>query len=138
MDPLNAIASIAASGMRAQAERLRVVSENVANADSTGGSPGADPYRRKTISFGQMVAGAGGGSDVGVRVTDIGHDMTAFAVKYDPGNPAADARGFVKMPNVNPIIEMADMREASRSYEANVNMLSEGRKMEQQMIDLLK
>ncbi len=148
MDPLNAIASIAASGMRAQAERLRVVSENVANADSTGGSPGADPYRRKTISFGQMVAGAGGGSDggggagggsdVGVRVTDIGHDMTAFAVKYDPGNPASDARGFVKMPNVNPIIEMADMREASRSYEANVNMLSEGRKMEQQMIDLLK
>ncbi len=144
MDPLNAIASIAASGMRAQAERLRVVSENVANADSTGGSPGADPYRRKTISFGEMVAGAGGGSDgggggdVGVRVTDIGHDMTAFAVKYDPGNPAADARGFVKMPNVNPIIEMADMREASRSYEANVNMLSEGRKMEQQTIDLLK
>ena len=146
MDPLNAIASIAASGMRAQAERLRVVSENVANADSTGGSPGADPYRRKTISFGEMVAGAGGGSgsdgggggDVGVRVTDIGHDMTDFVVKYDPGNPAADARGFVKMPNVNPIIEMADMREASRSYEANVNMLSEGRKMEQQTIDLLK
>ena len=148
MDPLNAIASIAASGMRAQAERLRVVSENVANADSTGGSPGADPYRRKTISFGEMVAGAGGGrdggsdggggGDVGVRVTDIGHDMTAFAVKYDPGNPAADGRGFVKMPNVNPIIEMADMREASRSYEANVNMLSEGRKMEQQTIDLLK
>ena len=147
MDPLNAIASIAASGMRAQAERLRVVSENVANADSTGSTPGADPYRRKTISFGEMVAGGAGtgigmggaaGADVGVRVTDIGRDMTDFVMKYDPGNPAADARGFVKMPNVNPIIEMADMREAARSYEANVNMLSEGRKMEQQMIDLLK
>lgn len=136
MDTLNAITSIAASGMRAQAERLRVVSENVANADSTGNAPGADPYRRKTISFGEMVSAAG--TDVGVKVTNVGHDMGNFTLKYDPGNPAANTEGFVKMPNVNPIIEMSDMREASRSYEANVNMLSEGRKMEQTMIDLLK
>jgi flagellar basal-body rod protein FlgC len=136
MDILNAIASIAASGMRAQGERLRVVSENVANADSTGKTPGSDPYRRKTISFGQMVTDSG--DDTGVKVTGIGHDMSGFQMKYDPGNPAADTQGYVKMPNVNPILEMANMREASRSYQANVNMLEAGRKMEQQMIDLLK
>ncbi len=136
MDPLKAIASIAATGMRAQAERLRVVSENVANADSTGKTPGSDPYRRKTISFGEMVNA--NGADVGVQVSSVDHDMTDFTVKYDPGNPAANAQGFVKLPNVNPIIEMSDMREASRTYQANVNMLTEGRKMEQQMIDLLK
>ncbi|WP_127903302.1 flagellar basal body rod protein FlgC [Solirhodobacter olei] len=136
MDPLTAIGSIAASGMKAQGERLRVVSENVANADSTGTTPGSDPYRRKTISFGQMVTDSGG--DVGVKVTDVGQDMSNFRLKYDPGNPAADSSGYVKMPNVNPIIEMANMREASRSYQANVNMLEAGQKMEQQMIDLLK
>ncbi|MFC2970530.1 flagellar basal body rod protein FlgC [Acidimangrovimonas pyrenivorans] len=136
MDPLKAISAIAASGMRAQAERLRIVSENVANADSTGNSPGADPYRRKTISFGQMVDQATGAEMV--KVTDIGRDQSDFELKYDPGNPAANADGFVKMPNVNPIIEMSNMREASRSYEANINMLDTGRKMQLQMIDLLK
>ncbi|TMV67407.1 flagellar basal body rod protein FlgC [Thioclava sp. BHET1] len=135
MDPLNSVATIAASGMRAQAERLRVVSENVANADSTGSSPGSDPYRRKTISFGEMVEDNG---DTGVKVTEVGHDQSDFVLKYDPGNPAANSEGFVKMPNVNPIIEMSNMREASRSYQANINMLDTGLKMQQQMIDLLK
>ena len=136
MDPLQSVTVIAASGMRAQSERLRVVSENVANADSTGNAPGADPYRRKTISFGEMVDDATGAAMV--KVTEVGRDMTDFETKYDPGNPAANADGFVKMPNVNPIIEMSNLREASRSYEANINMLDTGRKMQLQMIDLLK
>lgn len=136
MDTLKSIASIAASGMRAQAERLRVVSENVANADSTGATPGSDPYRRKTVTFGTMVDQATGASEV--KVTDIGQDQSDFRVRYDPASPAADAKGYVKLPNVNPILEMSNMREASRSYEANINMLDTGRKMEQQIIDLLK
>ncbi len=136
MDPLQSIARIAASGMRAQGERLRVISENVANADSTGATPGSDPYRRKTITFGSMVDQATG-ADM-VKVTDVGRDMSQFTLKYDPGNPAANGQGFVKMPNVNPIIEMSNMREASRSYEANINMLADSRKMENQTIDLLK
>lgn len=136
MDTLKSIASIAASGMRAQSERLRVVSENVANADSTGTTPGADPYRRKTVSFGTMVDQATGASEV--QVTDVGRDPSAFRVRYDPASPAANAQGYVKLPNVNPILEMSNMREASRSYEANINMLETGRKMEQQILDLLK
>lgn len=136
MDSLKSIANIAASGMRAQGERLRIVAENVANADSTGSTPGADPYRRKTISFGTMVDQSSGASEV--EVTDIGQDQTAFRMRFDPANPAADAQGYVKMPNVNPILEMSNMREASRSYEANINMLESGRKMEQQIVDLLK
>ncbi|WP_102224500.1 flagellar basal body rod protein FlgC [Acidimangrovimonas sediminis] len=136
MDVLKSIASIAASGMRAQGERLKIVSENVANAESTGTTPGADPYRRKTVSFGTMVDQQTG--DAEVRVTEIGQDRSDFRVRYDPASPAADAQGYVKLPNVNPILEMSNMREASRSYEANINMLETGRKMEEQIVDLLK
>ncbi|PFG61908.1 flagellar basal-body rod protein FlgC [Thioclava sp. ES.031] len=136
MDPLKSIGAIAASGLRAQGERLKVVSENVANADSTGSTPGADPYRRKTISFGEMVDDASGASMV--DVTEVGRDTSDFVLKYDPAHPAANADGFVKIPNVNPIIEMSNMREAARSYEANLNMLETGRQMRREMIDLLK
>ncbi|KFE35671.1 flagellar basal body rod protein FlgC [Thioclava atlantica] len=136
MDPLKSIGEIAASGLRAQGERLKVVSENVANADSTGSTPGADPYRRKTISFGEMVDDATGATMV--DVAEIGRDTSDFVLKYDPSHPAANAEGFVKMPNVNPIIEMSNMREAARSYEANLNMLETGRQMRREMIDLLK
>ena len=136
MDPLKSVAAIAASGMTAQAERLRVVSENMANANSTGTTPGADPYRRKTISFGEMMGGEG---DVSmVEVTRIGRDMSDFTLVHDPAHPAADADGFVKRPNVNSIMELSNMREASRSYEANMNMFEAGRRMRSQMIDLLK
>ncbi|MEI4471998.1 flagellar basal body rod protein FlgC [Frigidibacter sp. MR17.24] len=135
MDPLSSIGKIASSGLRAQSERLRVVAENVANADSTGDAPGADPYRRKTISFEEMVNDATGDSEV--DVSEIGRDRTEFTLTYDPAHPAANAEGYVKMPNVNPLMEMGDMREASRSYEANLNMMETARQMRQQIIDLL-
>ncbi|WP_341212442.1 flagellar basal body rod protein FlgC [uncultured Limimaricola sp.] len=136
MDPLSSISAIAASGMRAQGERLKVVSENVANADSTGNTPGADPYRRKTLSFEEMVDRDMGASMV--KVEQIGRDKTPFTLVHDPAHPAADAKGMVKMPNVNPILEMGNMREASRSYEANMNMFEAGRDMRTQMLDLLR
>ena len=136
MDPLSSISAIAASGMRAQGERLKVVSENVANADSTGNTPGADPYRRKTLAFEELVDRALGASMV--KVEQIGRDKTPFKLVHDPAHPAADDKGMVKMPNVNPILEMSNMREASRSYEANMNMFEAGRDMRSQMIDLLR
>lgn len=136
MDPLSSISVIAASGMRAQGERLKVVSENVANADSTGNTPGADPYRRKTLSFEEMVDREMGASIV--KVEQIGRDKTPFTLVHDPAHPAADAKGMVKKPNVNPILEMSNMREASRSYEANMNMFEAGRDMRTQMLDLLR
>ena len=136
MDPLKSISSIAASGMMAQGERLKIVSENVANADSRGTSPGEDPYRRKTISFAEVLDRETGASRV--EVSDIGRDDSPFTLVHDPSHPAADENGFVKTPNVNPLLEMANMREASRSYEANMNMFEAGRRMRSQMIDLLK
>lgn len=136
MDPLKSISQIAASGMHVQSARLQVVAENVANADSTGGSPGADPYRRKTISFEEALDRESGLTMV--EVGDIGRDQTPFTLRHDPSHPAADENGFVKMPNVSPILEMANMREASRSYEANMNLYEAGRRMRSQMIDLLK
>ncbi|GAD56069.1 flagellar basal body rod protein FlgC [Limimaricola cinnabarinus] len=136
MDPLSSISAIAASGMRAQGERLKVVSENVANADSTGNTPGADAYRRKTLAFEELVDREMGASMV--KVEEIGRDKTPFALVHDPAHPAADAKGMVKMPNVNPILEMSNMREASRSYEANMNMFEAGRDMRTQMLDLLR
>ena len=136
MDNLSAIAKIAASGMTAQTTRLRVVSENVANADSTGTTPGADPYRRKTISFTEMLDRETGAT--GVKVDDVRRDRSDFVLDYDPSHPAADAKGYVKRPNVDPILEMANMREASRSYEANMNLFEAGRRMRGQILDLLK
>jgi len=136
MDPLQSIAKIAASGMTAQTARLRVISENVANAASTGTTPGADPFRRKTISFSELIDSSTGGSLV--EIDDIGRDQSPFRRDYDPSHPAADETGYVKRPNVDPIIEMANMREASRNYEANMNMFESGRRMRSQMLDLLK
>jgi flagellar basal-body rod protein FlgC len=136
MDPLRSILQTSASGMHAQGRRLEVISENIANADSTGNTPGADPYRRKTVSFGEMVDRHTGANMV--KVDRVGRDMSDFNLDYDPSHPAANAQGYVKTPNVNTLIEMSDMREASRSYEANMNMLDTGRRMRAQTIDLLK
>tara|TARA_R110002049_G_scaffold29972_2_gene101974 strand:- start:60798 stop:61208 length:411 start_codon:yes stop_codon:yes gene_type:complete len=136
MDPLQSIAKIAASGMTAQTARLRIISENVANADSTGTTPGADPFRRKTISFSELIDRTNGASLV--EVDNIGRDQSAFRLNFDPSHPAADDTGYVKRPNVDPIIEMTNMREASRNYEANMNMFEAGRRMRGQMLDLLK
>lgn len=136
MDPLKSITAIAASGMHAQGARLKVVAENVANAGSTGAAPGADPYARKTLSFEEMVDRDSGASMV--RIAQVGRDAAAFGRSYDPAHPAADAEGYVKTSNVNALLEMSNMREASRSYEANLNMFEAGRRMRGQILDLLR
>jgi flagellar basal-body rod protein FlgC len=127
---------ISAAGMRAQGQRLRVVAENLANADSVSEVPGGDPYRRKTISFKNQLDRELGLETV--QVQKVGEDPSDFRLKYDPGNPAADAKGYVKLPNVNSLIEMTDMREAQRSYEANLRAIEVARNMLQRTIDLIR
>ena len=135
MDFLKAMA-IAASGLRAQAGRMRIISENIANADSTPSSPNAQPYRRKVPSFQPEVDRA-----LDVKLVELGRtrtDSSEFRLKYEPGHPAADKNGNVRYPNVNTLLEMTDMREAQRSYEANINVISDTRRMLQRTIDILK
>lgn len=127
---------IAGSGLEAQSTRLRIVSENIANARSTGDTPGADPYRRKTITFGEEVDRATGVKTVNVK--KYGVDESKFTTEYDPSNPAADEKGVVKLPNVNMLVEMADMREANRSYDANLQTIKQSRDLISSTIDLLK
>ncbi len=136
IDALQASLRVAGAGLSAQSARLRVVSENLANAQSTGTTPGADPYRRKTITF-QNEFDRVAGMDV-VKVNAIGVDPSGFGVEQDPGNPAADEKGMVKMPNVNMISEMSDMREANRSYEADLQVIKQSRDLISMTIDLLK
>ena len=127
---------IATSGLRAQAGRMRVISENVANADSTAATAGGDPYRRKVPTFSSELDRA-----LDARTVSLGKikpDTSAFRVRHEPGNPAADAAGNVKYPNVNPLVEMTDMRDAQRSYEANLNIISATRRMIQRTLDILK
>jgi flagellar basal-body rod protein FlgC len=127
---------IAASGMKAQSARLRVTAENLANAESTSRTPGGDPYRRKTISFADRLD-----RQLGARLVEVaryGVDQSAFPTRHEPGHPAADAKGYVKEPNVNPLVEMMDMREAQRSYEANLNAQQQARSMLQKTLDLLR
>lgn len=135
-DPLVSSLKIAASGMQAQSTRLRVVSENVANSETTGTTPGSDPYARKTVTFAAMLDEVTGANLV--RVSDIGTDKAEFETEYDPGNPAADADGNVKRPNVNMLTEMMDMREANRSYEANIQVIKQAREIINMTIDLLR
>ena len=135
-DPLQATLRIAGSGLEAQSARLRVISENIANAQSTGDTPGADPYTRQTISFDSVLDRALGVPLV--RVRTIGQDDTPFRVEHDPGNPAADAGGFVKMPNVDVLTELADMREANRTYEANLQVAKQSAELLGQTVSLLK
>ena len=135
MDFLKSL-SIAASGMKAQAGRMRVIAQNIANADSTAASAGADPYRRKVPTFASHVD-----RELDANVVALGRvarDPAAFRTKYDPGNPAADAKGEVKLPNVNALIEMMDMREAQRSYEANLDMVTATRRMISRTLEILK
>ncbi|MFN3700241.1 MAG: flagellar basal body rod protein FlgC [Alphaproteobacteria bacterium] len=133
---LNAMA-ISAQGMRVQGSRIRVITENVANADTTGDVPGADPFRRQIITFKNAMDRE---RDVNmVRVDRIRPDFKSdFRLQYQPDHPAADERGYVKMPNVNTLIELADMREAQRSYEANLGMIEQTRTMVSRTIDLLR
>jgi len=135
MDFLKSMA-IAASGLRAQAGRMRVIAENIANADSTAKTAGADPYRRKIPTFQTEID-----RTLDARVVSMGRlktDPTDFQLKYQPGHPAADASGNVKYPNVNSLVEMTDMREAQRSYEANINVIGATRRMIAKTIEILK
>ena len=135
MDFLKSIA-IAASGLRAQAGRMRVISENIANADSTAPMAGGNPYRRKVATFRSEMDRA-----LDANVVSLGRvrtDQSNFRMKLEPGHPAADTNGYVRYPNVNPLIEMTDMRDAQRSYEANVNVIGATRAMIMRTLDILK
>jgi flagellar basal-body rod protein FlgC len=126
-----------AAGMRVQSERMKVVSENIANQSSTGTTPGAEPYRRKTINFKNKVDKQTGVEMV--TVNKIGRDYkTPLNAKFDPSNPAADEKGYVLTPNVDTPIEMVDMKEAQRAYEANMSAMSTSKKMYMTTIELLK
>jgi flagellar basal-body rod protein FlgC len=135
MDFLKSL-SIAASGMRAQAGRMRIIAENIANADSTAQTSSGSPYRRKVPTFHSEMDRA-----LDARVVGLGRvrpDQSPFRTRHEPGHPAADANGNVKYPNVNTLIEMTDMREAQRSYEANLDVIGATRRMLQRTIDILK
>lgn len=126
--------AIAASALRAQQGRMRIIAENLANASSTAKTKGGDPYRRQEPVF-EPTPVAGG---IGVRMARAQPDTAAFKLEYEPGNPSADANGYVKLPNVDPLVEALDMRDAQRAYEANLNVIDTARSMEQRTLDLLK
>jgi flagellar basal-body rod protein FlgC len=126
---------VAASGMRAQAARMRTIAENIANANSTATTAGGEPYRRKLATMNSHFD-----HELGASLVEGGTpkpDMTEFRSQYDPGNPLADKTGYVKMPNVNPLVEIMDMREAQTSYEANVNVMDASKTMYSRTINLL-
>src|SRR3954470_6966429 len=133
--PADAAMAVAASALKAQQARMRVIAENIANADSTGATPQEDPYRKQTPVFTTKVLPGG---MKGVALTGINIDQSAFRKEFDPANPAADANGFVKMPNVEPLVETLDMREAQRAYDANLSVIETARNMDQRTLDLLK
>jgi flagellar basal-body rod protein FlgC len=122
--------------MDAQTERLQVIAENLANQNTIGSTPGADPYRRKTITFENTMDQALGASTVGVK--SVGTDPSDFQTRFDPSNPAADAKGYVKTPNVSSFVEIMDMREAERSYSANLNAMEATRTMLTRTVEMLK
>ncbi|MBK8544373.1 MAG: flagellar basal body rod protein FlgC [Caulobacteraceae bacterium] len=135
MTDINAAISAAASGMRAQQTRMRIAAENIANANSTGVNPNEDPFRRR-IPLMESTTLASGAR--GVRVEGAVNDMTDFREEYNPSHPAADDRGYVRLPNVDTLVEMMDMREATRAYEANLNMIEAARTMTSRALDLLR
>ena len=128
--------SVAASGLKAQSGRMRVIAENIANADSAAEKTGGDPYRRKIVSFARRFD-----RELDANLVELGRirpDRSDFRTKYDPGNPVADANGQVKLPNVDPLVEAVDMREAQRSYEANLNLVTATRRMISRTLDILR
>lgn len=135
MDLLNAM-EVAAKGMRAQGIRMRVISQNLANSETTGSKPGEDPYQRQIVTFKNVLQRNTGVNFV--TVDKVVKDKSEFKLKYDPQHPAADKSGYVSYPNVNPLIEMMDMREAQRSYEANLGIIDMTSSMLVRTIDLLR
>ena len=128
--------SVAASGLQAQSDRMKTIAENIANANSTSPTPGGDPYRRKiatqTSNFDREL-----GANV-VKAGKVIQDKSDFRTQYDPGNPNADKAGYIKLPNVDPLIEIMDMREAQRSYEADLTVMDATKQMLSRTVDLLK
>jgi flagellar basal-body rod protein FlgC len=135
MDLIKSI-GVAAAGLKAQASRMRIISENLANADSTANTAGGNPYRRKLPVFRTVLDRATGTESV--TMAGIKRDATPFKTRMDPGNPAADSTGSVKLPNVDPLVEQMDLRDAQRSYEANLNVISATRRMLSRTIDMLR
>jgi flagellar basal-body rod protein FlgC len=136
MSDLMSAMGAAASGLRAQSVRIRISAENLANADTTASVPGGDPYRRKAPVFRAMFDKEIGADKV--KVTGAREDQSPFPEKYDPTHPAADARGYVKLSNVSALTEMADLREAQRAYEANLNVVEASRAMLLGVVAILK
>ncbi len=136
MGDLSLSTDIAVAGMKAQAKRLRVVSENLANSDSVAQTPGGKPYQRQLVTF-KNVLDKESGVDL-VKVDKITKDKSEFERKYDPNHPGADADGYVLHPNVNPLIEVMDMKEAQRTYEANLNVVKVSKEMMSRTIDMLQ
>ena len=126
--------SIAASALRAEQGRMRIIAENIANANSTSRTAGGDPYRRQVPVFRPVNVDGG----QGVKMVRVDPDRSAFKSEYDPGHPSADTKGYVKMPNVDPLVEALDMREAQRAYEANLNVIETARAMDNRTLDLLR
>ena len=135
MSDISTAMAAAAQGLRAQTMRMRIAAENVANADSTATTPGGDPYTRRIPVFKAAPMEDGG---MGVKVVGASVDHTAFRLQYEPGNPGADANGYVKLPNVDSLTEMMDLREASRAYEANLTMIDNAREITSRALDLLR
>ena len=131
----SAAMTVAASALRAQQARMRVIAENIANANSTSATKGGDPYRRQIPLF--EAQKLGGGVE-GVRMKGVEPDQREFKSEYDPGHPGADDKGYVKTPNVDTLVEALDMRQAQRAYEANLNVIETARSMEMRTLDLLK
>jgi len=136
MDDLFKTFAISSAGMRAQGSRLRVISQNIANADSLAQDPNGKPYRRQIVTFRNELDRAIGLDTV--RTNKVRPDMSEFGRRYEPSHPAADADGYVMTPNVNRLVEMTDMREAQRSYEANLNVIKSSRSMLMSTIDILR
>ena len=132
--PRNSAMAVAASALKAQQSRMRVIAENIANAESTATTAGGQPYRRQLPVFqAREIDGA-----TGVALAQVRPDMSDFRTEYDPSHPAANAEGYVTRPNVDTLIEAMDMREAQRAYEANLNVIETARAMETRTLDLLK
>ena len=131
----NTSMAVAASGMRVQSERMKIISENIANADSTSPTPGADPYRRKVPTVTSKFD-----RELGANLVENGKTVankSEFRSQYDPGNPNADKQGYVKLPNVDSLVEIMDMRESQRSYEADLSVMESTKQMLAKTVDLL-
>jgi flagellar basal-body rod protein FlgC len=135
VQPTNVVTAIATSALRAQQARMRVIAENLANADSTSRTPGGDPYRRQVPVFQPKTTAQGG---LGVAVSRVVGDQSDFRSEYAPDQPGADAKGYVKLPNVDPLMEALDMQEAQRAYQANLNVIETARTMDNATLNIIQ